>query len=144
MNLEEQHNFYFIENLLKTDFKNEYVNNQELQKLKIKPEMIVTSHLSLSDEFLEFNLDLIKQKFTMDAWGLVQKIYKEKLDHSTCSVCNEICYNDSICCVDCDYWYHFACVKPSVYFKRPSSKWRCNKSNAGTHFECRKSHFLKS
>ena len=100
--------------------------------------MIRKDFTGLSDHFLTFKLDSIFNIFETDAWDLVLELYRNKVEHSTCLICKDLCIKDCICCNNCNYWYHYECVKLSHYFRtKVDSKWCCNKSKIEPKLTCR-------
>jgi len=137
-------NNYFITRLLARVFRLEYQKNNSPERKRsktnnqIKSFMIRKDFTGLSDHFLTFKLDSIFNHFETDAWDLVLDLYRKKVEHSTCFVCTELCINDCICCDNCNYWYHYECVKLSYYFRnKKDSKWCCNKSKIQPQLTCR-------
>jgi len=137
-------NNYFITRLLARQFRLEYQKNNSPDRKRsksnnqIKSFMIRKDFTGLSDHFLTFKLDSIFNIFETDAWDLVLELYRNKVEHSTCLICKDLCINDWICCDNCNYWYHYECVKLSHYLRtKVDSKWCCNKSKIEPKLTCR-------
>ena len=83
----------------------------------------------MDDNFLNFEILNLKTYFDDNAWIKVKDLYESKLIHSKCPICESLCLDLCIQCMECKYWYHFDCVKLTAYFKNTSkASWICRKN----------------
>ena len=88
----------------------------------------------LSDIFInpKFELSVIRDIFEEDAWTKIEISYQNKILSSTCSICNNICFQKSVLCekieqIGCNKWYQWKCTNVSQYVRSGKSKkpWLC-------------------
>ena len=75
----------------------------------------------------KFNLTKLEFYFEENAWDKVKALYKTKVDHSTCIICNNLCIKSSIECTRCKKWYHYTCenIDEENIDKNESMVWLC-------------------
>ena len=123
-------NGYYIKRLVTKGFRNDIDNRtRSPNKSLITSDMIVNNYGKLDDNFLNFEILNLKTYFDNNAWIKVKGLYESKLIHSKCPICDLLCLDLCIQCMECKYWYHFDCVKLTAYFKNTSkASWTCRKN----------------
>ena len=122
--------WYYIRRLVKKDTRPVIEDKaRSPKKFVITSNLLIDSFEKLNDNFLKFEISMIKKYFDKEAWKKVIDLIKDKKLHSECSICQEYCYDLCICCSECNHWYHFNCIKLSSYFrKNQKADWTCRKS----------------
>ena len=99
------------------------------EKSKIKVNMVITDHTKISDAFLKvMDFEFLEKFFNKSSWKTVISLIENKKMHCRCPVCSEICYEQSIECDMCKFWYHFECAKVNNYLRSGKAKsWLCSR-----------------